>query len=79
MEMPFIHTRAALKLGLPFHAACLSSLLLHGQLFSLGTFPISSLGLLLRAPVSQRQTRLRRAAHRLVNHVSKPEKLCLQG
>ena len=45
MEKPFIHTRAALKLGLPFHAACLSPLLLHGKLFSLGAFPLPAASL----------------------------------
>ena len=39
---------------------------------SLGTFPLFSVGLLLRASVSQSKTRLRHAAHRLVNHVSLP-------
>lgn len=46
---------------------------------SLGTFPLSSFGLVLRASVSQSQTRLRHAAHRLVNHVFRSEKLFLQG
>ncbi|KAH8781363.1 hypothetical protein F5883DRAFT_171391 [Diaporthe sp. PMI_573] len=43
------------------------------KLSSLGTFPLTSFGLLLlRAIDSQSQTRLCRAAHRLVNHVSNP-------
>ncbi|KAG8161586.1 hypothetical protein KVR01_008573 [Diaporthe batatas] len=47
-----------------------------GKFSSLGTFPLTNFGLLLlRAIVSQRQTRLRPAAHGLVNHVSEPRVL----